>query len=217
MKRLTLAACAGILAAAMAAPALAADMPVPYKAPVMAAPWNWTGFYVGINGGYGLGSSNWTAGAVTTGDFNTNGAMVGATVGYNMQMNQIVFGFEGDASANWMTGTDSTGCCQTQNDWLGTARVRLGYAMDRVLPYITAGGAFGDVKASTLGLTQTATRFGWTAGAGVEVAFGGAWSAKVEYLYADLGSTSCDAITCGVVTDVDFRANIARAGINYHF
>ena len=217
MHRFTLAACAGLLAAAMVAPAMAADMPAPYKAPIVAAPWNWTGFYVGINGGYGWGTSNWTAGAATTGDFNTSGAMVGGTVGYNMQMGQVVFGFEGDAGGSWMTGTDSTSCCQTQNDWLGTARVRLGYAMDRVMPYITGGGAMGDVKMTSPLGSQTATRFGWTAGAGLEFAFTGAWSAKIEYLYADLGSASCDATTCGAATDVSFTANIARVGVNYHF
>ena len=64
MKRFTLMACAGLMAAAMATPSLAADLPRPaYKAPVFVAPFSWSGFYVGINGGYGWGTSNWSSAA----------------------------------------------------------------------------------------------------------------------------------------------------------
>ena len=139
MKRFILAACAALLATA--APALAADLPVPFKAaPSYAAPFNWTGFYVGINGGYGWAKSSWTdaVAATTTGDFDATGAMVGGTIGYNLQMSQIVVGFEGDIDASWMKGTDSTACCETKNDWFATARGRLGYAMDRFMPFLTA-------------------------------------------------------------------------------
>jgi outer membrane immunogenic protein len=220
MKRFTLAACAALLAAATAAPALAADLPVPFKAaPSYAAPFNWTGFYVGINGGYGWAKSSWTdaVAATTSGDFDATGAMVGGTVGYNLQMSQIVVGFEGDIDGSWMKGTDSTACCETKNDWFATARGRLGYAMDRFMPFLTAGAAFGDLKLTSALGSETATKIGWTAGGGVEYAFAGAWSAKLEYLYADLGKASCGIATCGTATDVAFKANIARAGVDYHF
>jgi outer membrane immunogenic protein len=219
MKRFTLAACAGLLAAAMALPSYAADMSRPaFMAPSSAAPWNWTGFYVGINGGYGFGKSNWTNVGATTGDFNVSGALAGGTIGYNLQMSQIVLGAEADIDASWIRGTDATVCCETRNTWMGTARVRLGYAFDRWLPFISGGAAFGDVRMTPLGFASaTDTRFGWTAGGGLEYAFMGAWSAKVEYLYADLGRSSCGAGTCGVANDVTFKANIVRGGINYHF
>ena len=220
MKRFTLAACAGLLAAAMALPSFAADMSRPaFKAPSSAEPWNWTGFYVGINGGYGWGKSSWTDPvATTTGDFNFTGAQVGGTIGYNLQMSQIVLGAEADIDASWIRGTDATVCCETKNTWMGTARVRLGYAFDRWLPFISGGAAFGDVRMTPLGFASaTDTRFGWTAGGGLEYAFMGAWSAKVEYLYADLGRSSCGAGTCGVANDVTFKANIVRGGLNYHF
>ena len=220
MKRFTLAACAGLLAAAMASPSLAADMPGPYKAPAYSAPFNWTGFYAGINGGYAWGTSNWTnpATGATTGDFNFTGAQVGGTIGYNLQMSQIVIGAEADIDASWIRGTDAAVCCETKNTWLGTARVRLGYAFDRWLPFISGGAAFGDVRMTPVGFASaTDTRFGWTAGGGLEYAFMGAWSAKVEYLYADLGRSSCGAGTCGVANDVTFKANIVRGGLNYHF
>jgi len=61
MKRFILTACAGLLAAAVVTPSLAADLPRPaYKAPIYVAPFSWSGFYVGINGGYGFGRSSWT-------------------------------------------------------------------------------------------------------------------------------------------------------------
>jgi outer membrane immunogenic protein len=219
MNRFTLAACAGLLAAAMALPAFAADFPQPaFKAPSSAEPWNWTGFYAGINGGYGFGTSNWTNGGGTTGDFNVRGALAGGTIGYNLQTGLWVWGLEGDVDASWIKGTDATICCETKNDWLATARGRIGYAMDRWMPYITGGAAFGDVKMTPVGgASETDTRFGWTGGGGLEYAFMGAWSAKVEYLYVDLGKASCSVATCGVATDVTFKTSIVRGGINYHF
>ena len=218
MKRFTLAACAGLLAAAMALPAFAADFPQPaFKAPSSAEPWNWTGFYVGINGGYGFGTSNWTNAGGTTGDFNVRGALAGGTIGYNLQTDLWVWGLEGDVDASWIKGTDGTICCETKNDWLATARGRIGYAMDRWMPYITGGAAFGDVKMTPVGgASETDTRFGWTGGGGLEYAFMGAWSAKVEYLYVDLGKANCSVATCGA-NDVTFKTSIVRGGINYHF
>jgi outer membrane immunogenic protein len=218
MNRFTLAACAGLLAAAMALPAFAADFPQPaFKAPY-AAPWNWTGFYVGINGGYGFGTSNWTSAGGSTGDFNVRGALAGGTIGYNLQTGLWVWGLEGDVDASWIKGTDATICCETKNDWLATARGRIGYVMDRWMPYITGGAAFGDVKMTQVGgASETDTRFGWTGGGGLEYAFMGAWSAKVEYLYVDLGNASCSVATCGGANDVTFKTSIVRGGINYHF
>jgi len=219
MKRFTLAACAGLLAAAMALPSFAADMPAPYKAPAFAAPFNWSGFYAGINGGYGWGTTNWTdTTGATTGDFNLTGAMAGGTIGYNLQTGQFVVGGEADVDASWIKGTDAAACCETKNDWFATARVRLGYAFDRWMPFLTGGAAFGDVKMTPVGGgSETATRIGWTAGGGLEYAFMGAWSAKLEYLYADLGTASCSTLTCGLVNNVTFKTSIVRAGVNYHF
>ena len=220
MKRFTLTACAGLLAATVASPSFAADMPRPsfLKAPAYAASFNWTGVYVGLNGGYGFGTSNWTDSGGTTGNFDVKGAQAGGTIGYSLQTGLWVWGVEADLDYSWMKGTDATACCETKSDWLGTARGRVGYAMDRLLPYITGGAAFGDVKMTSIGFgSETATKIGWTAGAGLEYAFMGAWSAKVEYLYADLGKATCSAATCGLDTDVTLKTSIVRAGLNYHF
>jgi len=226
MKRLTLLAMAGLMAAAWAAPSLGADLPRPaYKAPVYVAPgFNWTGFYVGINGGYGWAKSSWSS-AVTSGDVSPKGWLIGGTLGYNMQTGNFVWGLEGDIDLSTIKGSTSGGTgvcatpgCESRNRWFGTARGRIGYAFDRWLPYLTGGAAFGDVKMSpNTGLSETKTKIGWTAGAGIEWAFMTNWSTKIEYLYADLGKSTCSAASCGVDTDVTWKANIVRLGVNYRF
>jgi outer membrane immunogenic protein len=212
----------------MASPLLAADLarPPAYKAPIAPyiAPFSWSGFYVGVNGGYGWGTSNWTltAAGLSTGDFDVTGGLVGGTIGYNLQTGNWVWGIEGDFDASWIKGTETTVCavpgCETRNDWLATLRGRIGYAWNRFMPYITGGAAFGDVKMTTPASTsQTDTQVGWTIGAGVEWAFTGAWSAKIDYLYADLGTANCDIATCGTPIDVTFKTNVIRLGVNYRF
>jgi outer membrane immunogenic protein len=221
MKRVCLAI---IGLAALAGTATAADLsrpaPVPYypKAPVMVPVYNWTGFYVGVNGGGGFGSSAWDS----TGRFNVSGGLVGGTVGYNYQVGQAVFGVEGDLDWTNINGSTNTLCpanCQTSNTWLSTVRGRLGYAADRFMPYVTGGVAFGDIRASTPGFAgASTTNTGWTLGAGLEYAFVNNWSVKAEYLYADLGSFNCGVACTAAATDnVSFRTNILRAGLNYRF
>jgi len=85
------------------------------------------------------------------------------------------------------------------------------------MPYISGGVAFGTVKVSTPTGSDRDTSTGWTVGAGVEYAFCDKWLAKLEYLYLD--SATCSAATCGLATDanVNFTANIVRAGLNYRF
>src|ERR1700682_231243 len=99
MNRLILAAGGGLLGGMMATPLYGAGLPRPvYKSPAYTAPiFSWSGFYIGLNGGYGWGKSNWTnAAGTTTGDFNVNGYVFGGTLGYNIQAGSIVYGIEGD-------------------------------------------------------------------------------------------------------------------------
>jgi outer membrane immunogenic protein len=223
MKRVVLAAISALAVISSLGSANAADIArrqqaMPVKAPLY-APYNWTGFYVGINGGGGWGRSNWDA--LGTGNFNVSGGMVGGTLGYNWQTGPVVFGLETDLDWSNVRGSTSTACatgCETKNTYLGTARGRIGYAFDRVLAYATGGLAYGDIKASRGGFGQdSTTKAGWTLGGGMEVALVGPWSVKAEYLYADLGKLSCSAASCGVPTDVKFNENIVRAGVNYRF
>jgi outer membrane immunogenic protein len=205
--------------------AQAADLPRPsYKAPAYLAPAasTWNGFYVGLNAGYGFGKSSWTdPSGMTTGDFDVKGGMFGGTLGYNYQTGSWVWGLEGDIDVSTMKGSNATVCtvaCETKNTWLGTVRGRLGYAgWNSWLPYITGGLAIGDIKASQGTGSVSKTNTGLALGAGVEYAFSNAWSAKFEYLYADLGKTTCPAATCGSDLDVTFKANMLRLGVNYRF
>ena len=225
MKRVVLAGLSALAVMSMIGAAGAADLPrrMPTKAPIYVPPYyNWTGLYVGINGGGGFGHTEWSN-VLGSASANTSGGLVGGTIGYNYQSGPWVLGVEGDGDWSGIQGTTNTAICastscETRNEWLATARGRLGYAFNRVMPYITAGGAFGDVKMTPAGLgSETETRAGWTAGGGVEFAINGPWTAKVEYLYADLGKANCSAATCGNSTDVSFNANVVRAGINYRF
>jgi outer membrane immunogenic protein len=101
---------------------------------------------------------------------------------------------------------------------LATARGRVGVASERWQPYLTGGAAFGRIVMDpTGGPSDAQTKTGWTAGGGVEYAFTGPWSAKVEYLYADLGKATCGTASCGALTNVTFKTSIVRGGINYRF
>jgi outer membrane immunogenic protein len=209
------------LAALIMAPiaAHAADMPRTYKAPAYVAPAyaNWTGFYVGLNAGYGFGKSDWDVPALSN---SPDGFLGGVTLGYNFQTGLWLWGLEGDVDYSDMKGSSDCfgGSCESKASWLATARGRIGYAgWNNWLPYITGGAAFGDVKASSPFGDASKTMIGWTAGAGLEYAMWSNWSVKAEYLYVDLGSFDC-GIACGATTDdVTFKANVVRAGINYRF
>jgi outer membrane immunogenic protein len=200
------------IAAVFAAPiaASAADLgPAPsYKAPAYVAPSyaTWSGFYVGVNAGYGFGKADAAAG----GNADPKGFLAGGTIGYNLQTGVWVWGIEGDIDYSAMK--DDSGGADVKVPWFATARGRIGYAgWGNLMPYITGGAAFANLKVDAAGVSDNATRVGWTAGAGLEYAMWSNWSVKVEYLYADLGTYS---LTGG---DVDFTTNIVRAGLNYRF
>jgi outer membrane immunogenic protein len=205
--------------------------------PVAAPIYNWSGVYIGINGGYGFGTSNWDFSSAvgfpaSTGNFDINGPLIGGTVGVNFQTGQFVFGVEADgdwADIKGSAGFCSPLTCQTSSDWLATIRGRVGYAFDRVLIYGTAGGAAGDVKGTFSGtlfgtpfsISSDSSEFGWTAGGGIEYGITENLTARVEYLFVDLGngSLSCSAATCGVPVSVpvSFEASLVRAGLDFKF
>ena len=218
---------------------MAADMPVPQAAPVpplvyFPAYYNWSGIYLGVNGGYGFGQSNWTNAGVSTGSFNTNGFLVGGTLGANYQTGSYLVGFEGDIDWSSVQGSSSAAACvalgaaagttcQTKSPWLGTARARVGYAFDRLLVFGTGGAAFSGLQAFLNpggSISPGPSQLGWTAGAGVEYAFTDAVSAKVEYLFVNLGTVACPTATgCGPFAShsFSFSENLVRAGVNYRF
>lgn len=221
---------AGSLSAFAATSALAADLPVPGGPPAAAVygppppVYRWGGIYVGINGGYGFGNSNWTVPGGSTGNFKLNGGLVGGTLGGNMQLGQFVYGLEGDWDWSGITGSvgnlpvcAGVACTfQTSNEWLGTARGRVGYAFNNILLYGTGGAAFGDIKAAfSPGIASSdSIEFGWTAGAGVEFGLTDHITAKAEYLFVDLSHGSCNI---GTSCSVSFETSLIRAGLNFKF
>jgi outer membrane immunogenic protein len=223
---------AAAFAVAAVAPAQAADMPARsfYKAEPAAQSYDWTGFYLGINGGYGFGRSSWSdpAAGTDSGRFNTSGATLGGQLGYNWQTGPVVLGVETDmdwlnakgssSSAGGVCATNGGGSCQTQQSWLGTTRARVGYAFDRWLPYITGGVAYGDIRATQPTGTSSSTKTGWTAGAGVEYGITKNWSAKLEYLHVDLGTATFMGAASGTPTlNVPITDDLARVGLNYRW
>jgi outer membrane immunogenic protein len=225
--------------------ALAADLPV-RPAPAYypgATVYDWGGGYVGINGGYAFGQSEWSdarnpSGLGSTGNFNVNGGLIGGTIGVSGQWGAWVLGVEGDFDWQGLSGTSSSAfctslststaptgtglSCKTQSNWFGTVRARFGYAWDRVFAYGTAGGAGVNVQTSLNGLpVQTNAEFGWTVGGGLEWAFAENWTAKVEYLFVDLAqNAACNhGYSCGFNSNsnVTLNENIVRVGLNFKY
>jgi outer membrane immunogenic protein len=232
-------AVSALLMAASVHAADAADMAL--KAPpAPPVAYNWTGFYLGIEGGVGWGTAEDTdATGFDSGRFAATGGLVGGTIGYNWQINKIVLGLEGDGSGAWIRGS-TTGApqfcggapsyCESDLQALGTFRARAGVAIDRFLPYVTGGlaigslhGHEGDVLADGAVGDGTATVTGWTVGGGLEAAINPNWLAKIEYLHVDLGNAAIfnDVIPsiggAVVAQNVRYTAEILRFGLNYKF
>jgi len=242
MKNLGLCLAAGLAGLLAANAAQATDLP---KSVLKAAPaarsGDWTGFYVGVQAGGGWGRAGQTdASPFYTGLYNVSGALAGVTWGYNWQVGSTVVGFESDAAwSNIRGSTDGLNglngpCggapsrCETTLQAFGTNRLRLGYVFDRWLPFVAGGMAWGYVRGKegdtvANGAAGSGTEFlyGWTVGGGVEAMIDPHWSAKVEYLFADLrdGSTFVDQIPGGgtITESVAMQVHVVRAGLNYKF
>jgi outer membrane immunogenic protein len=194
-------------AIAAASTATAADLPrgpAPYYTAPTSNVYNWTGPYAGLNLGY-----QW--GKVTNSGIDPSGIAGGGQIGYNWQMGQAVFGLETDIQAS--AADDTFAPYKFSNPWFGTLRGRAGFAINNMLLYGTLGLAYGDLKAEGFGLDESKTLVGWTGGVGLEVGFTTNWSAKIEYLYMDLGSRAYS------ITGVDngLQSSFLRLGVNYHF
>ncbi|HKS84675.1 MAG TPA: outer membrane protein [Pseudolabrys sp.] len=218
---------------------------MPTKAPMVMPPYNWTGFYVGLNAGGSWGHQDNTLVTITGVNLLSNsdridGFIGGGQIGYNWQSGQWVFGVEADIQGSAQKG-DGTftlppivgalvvpGLSATYSDkleWFGTARARVGWAFDRWMPYVTGGWAFGHGKIEGTAISATTVAFngghdysGWTVGGGVEWAFLNNWSAKVEYLYIDFGDGPTVAVSPALnIVSGRMTDNVVRAGLNYKF
>jgi outer membrane immunogenic protein len=223
-------------------PALAADMPTRpiYKAPPPVV-YGWSGFYGGVNIGYSWGRhrNDWfVSGVAFSESEDMNGIIGGVQWGYNWQLGNYVLGTESDIQASGQRGSTfyclDVACTTTANvehrlSWFGTARTRLGVLpLQQLMLYVTGGVAYGQVR-SDYTFTGLATgtvsvrdpRVGWTVGAGIEGMLSRNWSAKLEYLYVDLGKYTVTQLTPAGATvfSLDSRVDdhIVRLGVNYRF
>ena len=256
------------IAALVATPVLAADMPVKAPPPPPPPAWSWTGFYIGIDGGYGSNRSTGDAVCITplgavfglgctnpTGSvMRPTGGLFGGEAGYNYQSGILVTGIETDLQWSRIRGSGATllneqpifvGPVATYTatsdmDWFGTTRARIGILpSERLLLYVTGGAIYAHESATATGVSLpghipaiapaagATTRGGGTVGGGVEYAFNGNLSAKVEGLYYDMGTLTA-AFTCPAAATTcvpgysengtfAMRGTIWRAGLNWHF
>ena len=224
---------AAAVALALMGSAQAADMPImPRKAPPMLVPftYNWTGFYLGANVGYGWsdGSGSITMGGATgpvSGD--GNGIPYGLQLGYNWQFGSWVYGIEADIQATSVSSsiTGMAGATTFTGDsklpWFATLRGRVGYAWDRTMIYVTGGAVYGNAELdgvlSTTGPFSTSKSFWtYTVGGGLEQALWGRWTAKIEYLY--VGTPNDVPVPPGTTSiSGSINTNLVRAGLNYRF
>lgn len=227
MKHLLLAAVAmsAVLGGSALSGASAADLPrrsPAYIPPAYAPIFTWTGFYGGINGGYGFGDSNGIGRALAG---SPSGGLIGGTVGYNYQYQHFVLGLEADFDYASVGNSQTSAGPLTAKSNLNfetTIRGRAGYAMDRTLFFVTGGYAGGNLHSTTYDTPNNFyaanTNFlnGYAVGAGVEYAFMPNLSGKVEYLYTDLGQAYNFAYTPDV-SRIGLSTSNIKAGINYHF
>jgi outer membrane immunogenic protein len=187
--------------------------------PVYVAAPIWSGFYVGVNGGYG-----WTA---NDGPLAPEGGFGGGQIGYNWQglfgYSPLVLGIETDIQGAGISDSagDVTGSVENSLNWFGTVRGRIGYAFGPALLYATGGFAYGEVesKGNVLGLAYdvSETQTGYVVGGGVEYKFNPAWSVKAEYQYINLDASNLNG--AGPLNGSAFsdrsEVNTFRLGVNY--
>jgi outer membrane immunogenic protein len=232
MKKLLL-GLAGVIA--LAAPASAADLAArPYaKAPAMiAAVYDWSGFYVGANGGWGSSRNCWTNTAVfgapvapvAEGCHDASGGTAGGQIGYRWQAGTWVFGLEAQGNwadfdgsnaslANFGGGVGSTSN-RTHINAFGLFTGQVGYAVNNVLLYVKGGAAVTDNRYE--GFTTATgvvfdrvndTRWGGIVGAGLEFGFSPNWSAAVEYNHLFMGTESKNFTGLLIVPPVTTRTD----------
>jgi outer membrane immunogenic protein len=210
-------------------PRRAAPAPLMSPTPV----YNWTGIYVGLNGGYGWGHQdplNLITNRFDEQSIDFSGGVVGGTAGAQIQSGHVVIGFEADIDWAGLKGSSTfipaVGgvplggpiSATTEINWEATARARLGYAHDNWLLYATGGLALLGTKTSftpgvgftcgtylIVGCSGNKKQVGAVLGAGIEYGITPNISAKLEYLYLTAASL-----------DISHHSEV-RLGLNYRF
>jgi outer membrane immunogenic protein len=211
----------------------------PAAAPIVASVYNWTGFYVGVNVGYGLADQStdnltpfggFDEGAPVRANLAPKGFVGGGQAGYNWQAGWAVLGIEAEAGYLGMrkevTAIDDF--TRAEYGWYGVLAGRAGVALDRTLLYAKFGGAWARIKNTASDLDAgvfdpldfssiSKTHFGWAVGAGIEHAFLPNWSLKGEYLYLGFDKVRSFNATPGEAFEHRNEVHTAKIGLNYKF
>jgi outer membrane immunogenic protein len=199
----------GLVALGMAAPAAAADMPykAPPPAPYVAPIYDWTGFYIGANGGWGqtrncVNFVDVTGFVVADACREQSGGLAGGQIGYRWQSGQWVFGLEAqgdwaDLSNQRISLLNPAFSTRTKTDGIGLFTGQIGYAWNASLLYVKGGAAVTSNRFSILDTltgfefaSASATRWGGTVGVGWEYGFAPNWSIGVEYDHLWMGDAN---------------------------
>jgi outer membrane immunogenic protein len=241
MKKLLLST-VGLLAACASSPTFAADMAVK-AAPVAPLPmvYNWTGFYIGANGGWGQSHNCLdfitAVGTVASGCGDRSGGLAGGQIGYRWQANQFVFGLE--AQGDWanLSNTrvsllDPALSSTVKTDGIGLFTAQLGWAWNASLFYVKGGAAVTsnrlDIFDNIAGInvfSASNTRWGGALGVGWEYGFAPNWSIGIEYDHLWMGNadntfttTNARFVRLGLLSDrISQDVDMVTLRLNYRF
>jgi outer membrane immunogenic protein len=240
MKKFLLATVGLVALVSMAAPASAADMAVKAPPPAPVIPiYNWTGFYIGANGGWGESHNCWdfvsVAGAIIAdGCRDRSGGVVGGQLGYRWQANQFVFGVEAqgdwaDLSNQRVSLINPAFSTRTKTDGIGLFTGQIGYAWNAALLYVKGGAAVTSNRFSILDTPSGAelaaassTRWGGAVGVGFEYGFTPNWSIGAEYDHLFMGDSNnsfsvANPIVAGALNRISQDVDMVTLRVNYRF
>ena len=219
MNRILLSLLAGTAALSMASAVQAADLLIrqpsaPGYIDIGGSSGGWDGAYIGGFVGYGWGTALDTDNDLFSDDLDVDGWTAGVTLGANFTVAPgFVLGAAGDiAWANY--GGFEAPSYDFDVNWTGSLRGRAGYDAGAFMPYVTAGLAFAGATTSDGPNDSTQMHFGWTAGAGVEVAVADQVSLDLQYRYSDYGTANYDLPSDPTI---DLNTHAVTAGVNFKF
>ncbi len=240
MKKFLLTTVGLVALVGIAVPASAADLAVKAPPPPIVAPiYNWTGLYIGVNGGWGQSHNCWdfigVAGAVLSdGCRDRSGGLFGGQLGYRWQSSQWVFGVEAqgdwaDLSSSRVSLLNPLFSTSTKTDAIGLFTGQIGYAWNATLFYVKGGAAMTSNRFSiltTIGGTEVAaassTRWGGVVGVGLEYGFAPNWTFGVEYDHLFMGDSNnsfsvANPIVAGALNRISQDVDMVTLRVNYRF
>lgn len=198
----------------------AADLIIEEPLPVESSAYDWSGLYLGAHAGYLRGTVDIREDGIVEASGDISGGLAGLYAGYNVQMDNIVLGVEGDFGIGAVSGSGKQVPPAPADDytydlnWNGHLRARAGFAADQFLVYVAGGLAFASHTLSEDTSTDTQTHVGWTLGVGGEYAVTESIAVRAEYLYDDYGSAD---FMLDDPYSADLRGHTVRVGVSVSF